>query len=439
MTRPATTHQEGSHDRGQGQNVILYLPPGPIFQGFNTRQTNEKVSQVNAEDTEQFLGGPLSHLTSSVQQVLATKASATVVTINYRLGGLYDFESVTESQTDFQNEERPEQPISTVAAQPRLFQFPTPVHDTLAGFDWIQNNLKPAKLGVLGSHVGGSLALMLALTEARLVHAAAAISPVCDWPGLDEYCAAEALDERAPTKKQKRNPKSKGRAPWDLLPLLQARERFFATPEKCFDAFASPILLLRSAGREVPKSFPQYHTGPDYPVPVLKSAQETAEGSLWDRDLYPDIIDSEDNGLDNLIDKQPPIRRRKALSRWPPYGLDYGISGGIWSGPAHGVRRLQVTLPWVRVLTDEAAPVSASVLSNDVSRRSLGSQDAAQEPSVLAQQAEEMVSVMRRACFWGQEKGVGESRVALAQADSDLEDDIGRWFGGIWDRSTDGG
>ena len=44
------------------------------------------------------------------------------------------------------------------------------------------------RLGILGTHIGGSVTLMLALTEAKSINAEAALSkPVCDWTVVDEY------------------------------------------------------------------------------------------------------------------------------------------------------------------------------------------------------------------------------------------------------------
>ncbi|KAJ5612576.1 Alpha/beta hydrolase fold-3 [Penicillium lagena] len=350
-----------------------------------------------------------------------------------------------------------------------FYQYPTPVHDTLAGFDWIRNNLQPEQLGVFGTHVGGSLALMLALTEAQLVRAVTALEPVCDWPGLDEYCISEDSPETQPKSstdestgsdsfsltsamKQKRPSKRKGFrgavAPPDLVPLLDAREQFFARPEKYFDAFASPVLFLRSAGRDVPRAFPQYLTGPEYPIPTIKSAAKpipaenysALNGSLWDRDVYPDVdIGSEDSDISETS-SGPVIRRRKAMSRWPPYGLDYGLSGSALSGPSHGIGRLQMTLPWVRIFLPDGSLSSLVSLHN--SRRTK-TKETETEVTILARQAEEMVSVMQRACFWGQEKGVGERRVTLSavpisDADGTVElDEVGIWLKDALDGSME--
>ncbi|KAB8073904.1 hypothetical protein BDV29DRAFT_174739 [Aspergillus leporis] len=155
-------------------------------------------------------------------------------------------------------------------------QHPTPIHDTLARLDWVLQNLQPKRLGIIGTHIGGSLAPMLALTAAQSINAVAALEPICDWTGLDEYCVRSTDDCNAVSKKRG---KERDSSPRDLVPLLKARERFFATPERYFDAFASPILFLRDPGMDVPRTFPEYLTGSGYPVPVLKPG--VLRGGCW--------------------------------------------------------------------------------------------------------------------------------------------------------------
>jgi hypothetical protein len=382
----------------------------------------------------------------SPQHLLASATSATVVTVNYRLGRPEGANALPENVISEQEQaSSSEKAVSAIDSQTNFYKYPTPVHDTLGGLDWIQNHLKPARLAVFGSHIGGSLALMLALTEAETVQAVAAHEPVCDWPGLDEYCAIEDSEPESSTDGNGsqhvtniRPPKkktSRTSTPPDLIPLLQAREQFFASPERCFDAFASPILFLRSAGRDTPRAFPRYLTGPEYPIPTLEnirnstSAEQHAapDGSLWDRDIYPDV------DTDQLEPTVPVVRRRKALSRWPPYGLDYGLSGKTWSGPGHGIGRLQVTLPWVRVFLQDG--LGGSIDSEAV--RSTGHKNADAGHTVLAKQGEEMVSVMRRACFWGREKGFGEKKVTISRIDGNADREAGIWLRSVFDRSID--
>ncbi|KAJ5717807.1 hypothetical protein N7488_003453 [Penicillium malachiteum] len=403
--------------------VILYLPPGPLFKGLNSDQDaiQNRLNSHSWLDSSTSLEKKLSNPTySSPQHALASTASATVVTLNYRLGS-------SKTETPFTTTET----TSTSPEPVKFHQYPTPVHDTLAGFDWIQSNLQPEKLGVFGSHIGGSLALMLALTEAKSVHSVAAVQPICDWPGLDEYCKPDDETDISgkPRSRQRKSTRRKGSAPPDLVPLLQAREQYFSSFERCFDAFASPILFLRSPGRDVPKSFPVYLTGPEYPVPVLKipraltaaEREAASRGSVWDRNVYPGFDADEDLDLDTV----GPVRRRKALSRWPPYGLDYGLSGQTWSGPDQGIGRLKMTLPWVRVFLEDS---KGETSGDGLSGKSQGNKDTLVKDTVLAQQGEEMVSVMRRTCFWGREKGFGERRVTLARVDESLGEQVGRFF-----------
>ncbi|KAJ5164268.1 uncharacterized protein N7500_006098 [Penicillium coprophilum] len=391
----------------------------------------------------------------SHQHVLASTASALVVTVNYRLGEIQTQVSPSSDRSSISQEpvEAPDQILGPSNPQVTSYKYPTPVHDTLAGFDWIQTNLRPSQLAIFGTHFGGSLALMLALTEARSIQAVAAVEPICDWPGLDEYCTRESTTTTPKTvskdntasiptlSKNKRQPRKKTPALPDLLPLLEARSKFFSTPERCFDSFASPILFLRSAGRDVPRTFPQYLTGPEYPVPVLKETRSTtaeqygaADGSIWDRDVYPDM-DADEVDISTTV-----TRRRKALSRWPPFGLDYGLSGDTWSGPGDGIGRLEMALPWVRVLLreDGAALASGSLSSSAVETKKKSREGAAGD-TVLARQADEMVSVMRRACFWGREKGVGERRVTLSRVgtDNNGREEVGDWFKGVFQGKMD--
>jgi hypothetical protein len=435
----------------EGPNVILYLPPGPLLQesgmSASPKHENIEVDHQRTGDTN-----TLASAAGSPQHVLASTASALVVTVNYRLGEIPTHISPSSDKGSICQEpiEAPDQTLGSNNSQLTSYKYPTPVHDTLAGFDWIQTHLRPSQLAIIGTHVGGSLSLMLSLTEAQSIRAVAAIDPICDWPGLDEYCARESTitpktraDDNtiipAKASKNKRQPRKKN-APPDLLPLLQARSRFFSTPERCFDSFASPILFLRSAGRDVPRTFPQYLTGPEYPVPVLKETRGTtaeqyavSDGLIWDRDVYPET-DTDVDGVDGI--GATGTRRRKALSRWPPYGLDYGLSGKTWSGPGDGVGRLQMVLPWVRLFTSDggAGLASGSLSSSAIEMKK--TREWGKGSTVLARQADEMVSVMRRACFWGREKGFGERRVTLSQVrgnGDNVGEEVGDWFKNVFE------
>jgi hypothetical protein len=437
-------------------NVILYLPPGPLFKGNDLNLHQIDGNSISDPDTRGVGdSNSLISIGASPQHVLASTTSALVVTVIYRLGEIKP--SSTESQgaslDQLESNETHDQALDSTDSQVASHKYPTPVHDTLVGFDWIQTNLQPAQLAVFGTHIGGSLALMLALTEARSLQAVAALEPICDWPSLDDYCTRETKTEEpyididedtnslsTSTHSTKPKRQRKKPAPPDLLPLLEARSRFFSTPERCFDPFASPVLFLRSAGRDVPRTFPRYLTGPEYPVPVLRETRKTTaaaqyhapDGSIWDRDVYPD---ADGDAADELA--AAVTRRRKALSRWPPYGLDYGLSGKTWSGPGDGIGRLEVVLPWVRVFARDNE-AGSSVDGGEGVRPRTKTREVGGGPTVLARQADEMVSVMQRACFWGREKSYAERKVTLSRVSGvDVAEKAGGWFHDVFRGTMD--
>ena len=176
--------------------------------------------------------------------------------------------------------------------------YPTPCHDTLAGWDWIRENLlrhdldspSPARLAVCGELVGASLATMLALTECRLgqtrIAAAAVNNPITDWVFPDDLPsvtpselpepmapdetslpadedladslavhAAEEEQSKPARKPQKRAPKQPSPTAWQaqgtnaVLPSLTLsgeRHVLFRRPDDYFDRFASPAHFFRS-------------------------------------------------------------------------------------------------------------------------------------------------------------------------------------------------
>ncbi|KAL3460982.1 hypothetical protein BJX64DRAFT_261844 [Aspergillus heterothallicus] len=423
-------------------NVIVRLPSGPLFQ--RSLAEGAEPSSPRRNDTVAISASKTAEDTASTQS-LADTTSSTVVTINYRLGDLEVPDDTPRAEPD-----------DNVAQLKKVtYRFPTPVHDTLTGFDWVLETLQPNRIGVLGSHIGGSLALMLALTEPRYIHAVAAHEPVCDWTSLDEFCTSSGAGDEL----NQHTRKKLHHAPKDLVPLLEARERFFATPERYFDSFASPILFLRSAGKDVPKAWPRYLTGPEYPIPLLtKESEESLEGEVeyWDAYLPEDSgYDGAEASLSSSSpgeeQDQPPIRRRKTLVRWPPYGLDYGTTGPRQAWSREPVKKLEITLPHVRVFTEQSLyhdtnPSSASDETIEPSEH--GESEAQKSPArrrrkqnatVLTRQANEMVDVMRRACFWGLEPGFGDERVTLVslEATTPLQE-LKAWGAGVGaDRVTD--
>ena len=419
--------------------MIVYLPPGPLFSPVAAKLGVDGANG-SAHNGDYSGGSPndAGREGLSAQHNLASTTGSTVVTIDYRLGTVERMKDERKSKPEAEETRNDGQQVEKVTESPPFYRYPTPVHDTLAGFDWVIQNLDPAQLSVLGKHIGGSLALMLSLTESKYLHAVAALEPVCDWVELDEYCtvSTEGENENNHGSTRRKAKAVKWIAPPDLVPLLKAREEFFHTPERYFDSFASPILLLRSAGTHVPERFPEYLTGPEYPIPVrqkslLEEVDEAVEGKtdFWNNHTFN--ADMDPDTLPDPADIRKGMRQRKSLSRWPPFGLDYGLDPTTPS--RKGVGRLEMTLPWVRVFTRETAD-ELPVIPHDRPRY------ARQFPPkrVLEWQADEMVSVMRRACFWGRETGFAEERVTLAVTrDERWVEDAGKWIGDLVESPDD--
>nr|POF17893.1 hypothetical protein CFP56_13305 [Quercus suber] len=152
----------------------------------------------------------------------------------------------------------------------REHQFPTPIHDVLAGYDWVLEHLLPkraisragrsthvGRVAVCGELIGGGLAATLALTECRSgqvgVVCAGLNAPVVDWVDLDELGDPEAPTPRGKNSMQERAPPTTGMTE----DLLQLRKHLFRKPEHFFDPFASPLLFFRSTGKAVPPPLPE--------------------------------------------------------------------------------------------------------------------------------------------------------------------------------------
>lgn len=201
--------------------IIIYLPRGPLA------------------SPEPY---PLSSLSLS--------SGCTVVRLNYRLSAQYP--------------------------------FPTPIHDVLAGYDWITKHLRRGpdglsegsdssglgKLGVCGELIGGSLAGMLALTECHAtkqgITAAGIGNPIADWTlitfegqNTHPVHASSAHDGDTIMKRLNASPTS---STLDGIPtsetLLSLRDSIFPKAEKYFDPFASPSLFFRAPTFDLPPHSP---------------------------------------------------------------------------------------------------------------------------------------------------------------------------------------
>ncbi len=272
---------------------FLYLPRGPIGDNFP--------EEVHALD------------------FLASHASAPIYKINYRLGG--------------------------------GFVYPTPIHDVLAGNDWVVSHLQKTSsqsarketfgLAVYGDLVGGGLATMLALTECRrgqlgAITSAAVHNPIVDWVSVDEKATPggrKALDTRL-----------LNNSATDLQreAVLRLRSQFFSKPSDYFDPFASPILFFRSAGKSVPN------------LPLDWGASEAAQNRGLEHNIHEPSAAHSLAEVGHILSDAAIPQMRRASKRFPTKTLglrlpDFSItasSGGLFAGQAselvHNLRQSYV-------------------------------------------------------------------------------------------------
>lgn len=441
--------------------MILYLPPGPVFRENSNNQHNENQYELDAYNHNAFY----------TQHSLATTTSSTIVTVHYRLGTfkspIADGEAKTGTSTDSVKSSSESDPLIQ-------YKYPLPIHDTLAVLDWVQETFQPSQTSVLGTHIGGSLALMLALTESNSLHAVAVLEPVCDWTGLDEYCAISEEEQRkyqqqdeyadagldsdmtlgsGPNsdpelhgvipglyRRTRRGRKTPSIAPPDLIPLLEARQSLFYIAQQYFDPFASPMLFVRSPATGIPSKFPQYLTGSEYPVPVLQSKLHPEEMplDLWDAIDMQDEgeLQGADDGWRGMSDGislptlHIPLFRRKIL-RWPPFGLDYGLSSATWIHPNRRLKRLEMTLPYVHIFFRD--PNTTTNKASKKPKQKPHKKRKQAPETILAHQANDMAQALRRACFFGREKGFAEAGVLISRIAGEhwpayAEEEAGWWL-----------
>ncbi len=250
---PQKTNKEGN----DAPAVVLYLPTG--------------LSSTSQEPNELTLD----HLRASINLPL--------VRINYRIG-----------KTD---------------------RFPAPLHDVLAGYDWVLENLLPTppaargerseslgKVAVYGELVGGGLATALALTECRIgepgVVATAVSNPIVDWLALDE----KSKSSTPPESKSGGSPTA-DTSMISLRELQHLRSQVFAKPSHYFDPFASPLLFFRSAGVD---ASPDHG---DVPQDNLEHLLDSSDVESEDGSNAEEILATSDNSI-------PPAKRR-ASRRFP--------------------------------------------------------------------------------------------------------------------------
>ncbi|KAF0325900.1 bovine leukaemia virus receptor (BLVR) domain-containing protein [Colletotrichum asianum] len=141
-------------------------------------------------------------------------------------------------------------------------QWPTPIHDILAGYTWITENLRPVHtarrdLYVYSSHAGASLAASLALTESHH-HERVAVRGLVAWNGIYNW-SMFLPDHRInkPATPRGRKLPSRPKEGSALHALQMEMTDLFRKPADLFDNFASPSLFFQTSGMLPPSTFTQ--------------------------------------------------------------------------------------------------------------------------------------------------------------------------------------
>ncbi len=231
-----------------------------------------------------------------------------------------------------------------------IHPFPKPIHDVLAGYDWVMKHLSydaptrdvsspeariPKRIGVYGEFIGGGLAAMLALTESHIgrsgIAAAAVANPIVDWTvpfpetvweyddrecdDDDEYgrrvTATESSLKAAGT--DPRTAASNAQARLSTTTLVSLRKSLFPKPESYFDPFASPLLFFRTPGIDIPSDDPdlEVHRDRDPDPDTLSTHPDSTSQSP-----SPTILPSTSNP--DSDEQSPPAKRHRAHRRFPP-------------------------------------------------------------------------------------------------------------------------
>jgi len=389
------------------RNILVRLPPGPF--------PNDHISQ---------------HSTLSDPHALSEHLpDTTIIDVSYRLS---------------------RHPSPHAPEQERDDRFPTAIHDVFTAWAYITGLAHDdSKICLTGEHIGGALTLSLALTDPARVHAVAVQDPLVDWVGLDELAATPgAGSEGGPPKKRSTKHGERDATAAAAKALVNLRTRLFRTPSGYFDGFASPVLFLRAPGVDVPlgrtaapvdlgaevvEGTPMRygeeegevgviedegqkggeHFGPydddwyavetrrirdgEYRRDGSSSSSRTASpstegysvGSGRDSMSEPESGSTSTDGSTSLSAPVEPPRRRKVLRRWPP-----------------NAQPGEVLLPHVNVF------LTKPLIDKQVDH---GEAQPVDITPVTWVQGRELGELLKRACFWGREKGFAEERVSVTE------------------------
>ncbi|KAH8597814.1 hypothetical protein B0O99DRAFT_67342 [Bisporella sp. PMI_857] len=307
------------------------------------------------------------------------------------------------------------------SAEHQLFAFPTPLHDTLAAYTYLQEfyipqldpqsssqpplsassskpHSHPRPLIIYGSHLSASLALSLALTESF----SSALKPeisvilqngVYDWTSIATSVPPEPISDLEKNGTAKiwdavaKQLASKN--PLDLQTLHALKSSLFDKPAAAFDSFASPILFFRTPGFSIPRYFPGMK--PPSPPPADLAGLSLSEAERLDLEFRLGAEDPTSSSPKNSEEDDEIETLRRSPLKFPP--LHSGLK----------------------------IPRTLFLCSNE---------------KFYKKQVEEMAKVMRRSITRDEmknhvqsETGGAEQRVQMLELEGgDIEKEVGEWI-----------
>ncbi|KAI9762414.1 MAG: hypothetical protein M4579_000390 [Chaenotheca gracillima] len=390
-------------DRREDGPILLYFPRGPLFEDGYPEE-------------------------SVIGSLAAVMPSTTIVRVNYRFGENHKFplalhDSVAAFDWVVENLVRPRM-IPTSAS---------PASSSILDNDFVSSRAPPKRrmLGVCGELVGGSLASALALTECRLgrsrITAAAVNNPLVDWTfgivpatsvGPEASPITESQDKDQPSENHVAEPtkrRNKIRMPaiassWTQYqnehPSLSGsrlnalRSSGFPNTDSYLDPFASPLFFFRTPDLEL-------H------VPLT----------------------SEDIPLDSSLDP-PFVARRRSPRRYPPTG--FGLS----------LPNMRVTVGTTNLLEYQGIELAA-LMKRSMVMSARRAKEEEEGRSFLVSELDDGFSEQDQV-FVNEARAQADRKVVIATspgvglwsssgeprtARDDLCD-VGRWFHGVWGISS---
>lgn len=408
--------------KSNNNNILVHLPAGPRPSG-----------------TIQRTG-----IFDNIHDLAPHFQNATLIDIHYRLG--------------------PRDALSELD-----YRFPTPIHDVFTAWDYVTDAESPhnqlnadqqeeaavePRICLYGSHIGGALALALTLTNPNQILALAVEEPLVDWVILDELMTHEgAMTRMSPALKKARNAKAKQEEYERIMvaarELVKLRTSLFRTPSGFFDSFASPVLFLRAPGRDTPTT--QSAAPEEDVLGGMRLGEEVQENGLhkigygdqafgpYDDDWHTAHMSkhTEGQGISYLTisDRSSRAESVNQANGQPFTDLSYWTPDGVGLERSSSPRRRKVLRRWPSLTTSEEALLPYVNILFKVSQPMIPSGDSdaldIDIPPVTHAQGVELLDLLRRACFWGREKGFAEERVIsteLSTTNSESQDKLVQWL-----------